>query len=217
MCDRGARGAAPRGAGYGRRAAREALRLAAALLISLFLGACGYTLAGTQTRAPAAIRSISVGTFTNRSRQEGLDKTLAFAVEREFYQRGTPEVRENPESGEGLLTGTIREFKTRPVSFDAEDNALQYEARLVLDVVLVRQSDGAVLWQGSRMLAIEDYSVNRQTVVPSSSQFQQGTLNFSDLADLTDIQLAESEKHLAIERMVRSIARDVYDRILDDF
>ncbi|MGD9763075.1 MAG: LPS assembly lipoprotein LptE [Candidatus Binatia bacterium] len=187
------------------------------MLISLFLGACGYTLAGTQTRAPAAIRSISVGTFTNRSRQEGLDKTLAFAVEREFYQRGTPEVRENPESGEGLLTGTIREFKTRPVSFDAEDNALQYEARLVLDVVLVRQSDGAVLWQGSRMLAIEDYSVNRQTVVPSSSQFQQGTLNFSDLADLTDIQLAESEKHLAIERMVRSIARDVYDRILDDF
>jgi len=67
------------------------------------------------------------------------------------------------------------------------------------------------------MEAIEDFSVNRDTVVPSSSQFQQGTLDFSDLADLTDIQLAETEKHAAIERIVRSLARDVHDRILDDF
>jgi hypothetical protein len=86
-----------------------------------------------------------------------------------------------------------------------------------LDVVLTRQSDGTVLWKGSRMEAIEDFSVNRDTVVPSSSQFQQGTLNFSDLSDLTDIQLAETEKHAAIERIVRSLARDVHDRILDDF
>jgi len=83
--------------------------------------------------------------------------------------------------------------------------------------VLTRQSDGSVLWKGSNVQQVEDYSVNQQTVVPSSSQFQQGTLDFSDLADLTDIQLAETEKHLAIERMVRAIARDVHDRILDDF
>jgi hypothetical protein len=67
------------------------------------------------------------------------------------------------------------------------------------------------------MQAIEDYAVSRQTVVPSSSQFQQGTLDFANLADLTDIQLAETEKQRAIQRMVRSIARDVHDRILDDF
>ena len=191
--------------------------LGAVLLASAGVAACGYTLAGTETRPPGAIRSISVGGFENESREEGLDKTLAFAVEREFYQRGTLRVRETPSDGEGLITGTIREFKTRPVSFDADDNALQYEAKLVLDVVLVRQSDGAVLWQGSRMLAVEDYSVEPETVVPSSSQFQQGTLDFSDLADLTDIQLAETQRHLAIDRLVRSIARDLHDRVLDDF
>ncbi len=74
-----------------------------------------------------------------------------------------------------------------------------------------------MLWKGSRLHAYEEYSVSRDAVVPSSSQFQQGTLDFANLAELSDIQLAETEKRLAIERMVRAIVRDVHDRILDDF
>jgi hypothetical protein len=192
---------------------RSALLLCAALL-----GGCGYAIVGSQTtHVPGDIHSVAVGTFTNRSRQEGLDKTLAFAVEREFYQRGALTVRESKGEGEAVISGTIREFKIRPVSFNQQDEALQYEAKLVLDVVLIRQSDGSVLWKGNNMQSVEDFSVNRQTVVPSSSQFQQGTLDFDNLAQLTDIQLAETEKHLAIDRMMRAIARDVHDRILDDF
>ena len=194
--------------------ARRGLRL---LVVAGLLPACGYTVIGQQTRVPGDIRSVAVGEFRNESRQQGLGKTLAFAVEREFYEHGTLPLRERSGEGEGLISGTIREFKTRPVSFNSADEALQYEAKLVLDVVLTRRSDGAILWRGKRMQAIEDYSVNRETVVPSSSQFQQGTLDFANLADLTDIQLAETEKQRAIQRMVRSIARDVHDRILDDF
>jgi hypothetical protein len=179
--------------------------------------ACGYHLAGTQVLVPGDIRSVSVGQFQNQSRQEGLEKTLAFALEREFYERGTLPVREDPSQSDGLITGTIRGFKVRPVSFDENDEALQYEAELTLDVTLRRQVDGKVLWQGSRLHAYEEFSVNPNTVVPSSSQFQQGTLDFNNLSELTDIQLAETEKRLAIDRMVRSIVRDVHDRILDDF
>ncbi|MDX2170939.1 MAG: LPS assembly lipoprotein LptE [Deltaproteobacteria bacterium] len=190
----------------------------ALLLLAALLGGCGYAIVGSQTtHVPGDIHSVAVGTFTNRSRQEGLDKTLAFAVEREFYQRGALEIRESKGEGEAIISGTIREFKIRPVSFNQQDEALQYEAKLVLDVVLTRQSDGSVLWKGNNMQSVEDFSVNRQTVVPSSSQFQQGTLDFDNLAQLTDIQLAETEKHLAIDRMMRAIARDVHDRILDDF
>ena len=188
------------------------------LLLAATLAGCGYAIVGSQTtHVPGDVHSVAVGSFDNRSRQEGLDKTLAFAVEREFYQRGALAIRESPADGEAVISGTIREFQVRPVSFNQQDEALQYEAKIVLDVMLTRQSDGSVLWKGSNVQQVEDYSVNQQTVVPSSSQFQQGTLDFSDLADLTDIQLAETEKHLAIERMVRAIARDVHDRILDDF
>jgi hypothetical protein len=187
------------------------------LALGLVPLACGYHLAGTQVVLPGDIRSISVGEFDNQSRQEGLEKTLAFAFERELYERGTLPLRENPNEGDGIITGTIREFRIRPVSFDSDDQALQYEAALTLDVTLRRRDDGEVLWKGSRLHAYEEYSVSRDAVVPSSSQFQQGTLDFSNLAELSDIQLAETEERLAIERMVRAIVRDVHDRILDDF
>jgi len=179
--------------------------------------ACGYHFIGTHTALPEDVHSLSVGDFTNESREVGLEKTLAFAFEREIYQRGSVPLRENASEGDGIITGTIREFRTRPISFDANDEALQYEAELTCDVVLRRQSDGKVLWRGSRLRSLQQYSVSRQTVVPSSSQFQQGTLDFQNLADLSDIQLAETEKRQVIERMVRSLARDVHDRILDDF
>ena len=68
-----------------------------------------------------------------------------------------------------------------------------------------------------RMTAIEDYVVAQSVVVPSSSQFQRGTLDLEDLDALTDIQLAETEKRLAIDRLVGAIVTDLHDRLLDDF
>jgi hypothetical protein len=187
------------------------------LLVSLLPLACGYHLAGSQINVPGDIHSVSIGRFDNLSRQEGLDKTLAFAFEREFYERGVLTVREEAGGGDGIITGTIREFRVRPVAFNANEEALEYEAELTLDVTLRRQADGKVLWKGSHLRAFEDYAVNPQTVVPSSSQFQQGTLDAANLAQLSEVQLAETEQRLAIQRMVRSIARDVHDRILEQF
>ena len=65
-------------------------RLRVACLASLLLPACGYTLIGQHTKVPGAIQSVAVGEFRNESRQEGLSKTLAFAVEREFYEQHPP-------------------------------------------------------------------------------------------------------------------------------
>jgi hypothetical protein len=191
-------------------------RLLLALLAVLPVG-CGYHLAGTAVQLPEGVHSVRVGQFDNRSRQFGLDRELALAIEREFYRRGVLRVEEDPNAGDGELTGTIRSFKVRPVAFDAEDEALEYEAELTLDVTLRRRSDGVVVWKGTALTEVEDYSVAARIVVPSTSLFQQGTLAVDDLQRLTDIQLAETEKQLAIQRLVQSLARDVHERILDDF
>jgi hypothetical protein len=200
-----------------RRAASRRRALGWLLCACLSPLGCGYRLAGSQIVVPGDIHSVSIGHFENQSRQEGLDKTLAFAFEHEFYRRGILAVRDEPGGGDGIITGTIREFRVRPVAFNANEEALEYEAELTLDVTLRRQADGKVLWKGSHLHAFEDYAVSPSTVVPSSSQFQQGTLDAANLAQLSEVQLAETEERLAIQRMVRSIARDVHDRILEQF
>ena len=188
------------------------------VLVTFFLlCSCGYRLAGTRTHVPGGIESVSVQAFDNNSREFGLGKTLAFALEREFYRRGALEVHDDRSAGDAVITGTIREFRTYPVAFDVDDEALQYEAELIVDVSLERKSDGQVLWRGLGMYAVEPYAAADRVVVTSSSQFQRGTLNASNLEQLTEIQLTETQRRIAIDRLVATVVRDVHDRILDDF
>jgi hypothetical protein len=187
------------------------------LLLGLLPLACGYRFAGAVLRLPEGVRSVEVGLFDNRSRQFGLDRALALALEREFHRRGVFRVEEEPGTGDAELTGTIRSCSARPVAFDEQDEALQYEAELTVDLTLRRRSDSAIIWEVSGLREWDDYSVAARIVVPSTSQFQRGTLAVGDLRRLTDIQLAETEKRLAIDRLLRTLVRDVHDRILNDF
>ncbi len=178
---------------------------------------CGYRLAGSAGNVPGGVRTVHVGDFENHSREHALDEQIVFALERELYRRGVLQVEEREGLGEAEVRGAIRTFQTRPVTFDADDEALQYEIEITVDVLLERRSDGEVLWRGSGIYAVDAYSVDTDTVVPSSSRFQRGRVTFDALDDLTPIQLAETERRLAIDRLVASIVRDVHDRIMDDF
>jgi hypothetical protein len=201
----------------GRRQEWSAASLGALCTLLILLASCGYQLAGRQIHVPGDVYSVSVGTFANESREFGLDRQLRFAFEKEIFRRGILKMAEEPGDGEAILAGTIRAFSSYPVAFDRDDEAVRYEAELTLDVTLQRQSDGEILWQASGLQAIDEYSVVQALVVPSSSQFQKATLDLDDLAKLTDIQLAETEKRLAIDRLIGTIVTDVHDRILDDF
>jgi hypothetical protein len=189
----------------------------ASLAILLLFPGCGYHFSGSRSMLPEDVRTLSVGEITNASRQFGLEKNLAFALEREVYVRGQLRLVEAPEVGDAVLSGSIRSFSIRPVAFDSRDEAIQYAADLRVDLTLRRQADGTVLWKASGLEAFEEYSVRASTVITSSSQFQRGTLNRNDLDAMTDIQLAETEKRLAIERLLESVVRDAHDRMLEDF
>jgi len=51
-----------------------------------------------------------------------------------------------------------------------------------------------------------------------SSQFQeQSTLNEENLLQLTDVQLSESQKQEAIDRVLENMSRDVYNAMVENF
>lgn len=187
------------------------------LLVALLHFGCGYQLVGRGGAVPGDVRSVFIGEFENHTREVELDEKLVLALEREFYRRGLIAVREKPGSEEAVIKGAIREFNSRPVTFDANDDALQYEVELTVDAILERRADGEVLWRGAGIYSVDTYSVRTDTVVPSSSRFQRGRIEFDVLDQLTPIQLAETERRLAVDRMVESAVRDIYERMIDDF
>ena len=191
----------------------------AALLLLLALAGCGYHLAGEQLALPEDVHSLSVGTLVNRSREHGLEKNLAFALEREIHTRGHFRMSEEPGGGDAVLTGVIRELQVRPVAFDANDQALQYDVTVTLDLTLTRKDDGRVLWHVTGLRESDEYGANSRVIVTSSSEFQRSTLDARDVQDpeFTHIQLAETERRRAIARLLNQAVRDIYNQMVECF
>lgn len=190
---------------------------AVTLLSGMAAMGCGYHLIGSRVAVPGNVRSLQIGAFANETLEFGLQERLVFALEREFFRRGGLRIEEGAEDADAVLRGAILDFRARPVAFDADDEAIQYEVVLKVECTLERREDGEVLWRARSIRAIDEFSVRTDTIVPSSSRFQRGTIEFGALDDLTSIQLAETEKVLAVNRLLESVVRDVYDRLLDDF
>lgn len=189
---------------------------------------CGYHFVGEHPQLPSDIRSIAVGTIDNKTREHGLEKTLAFAFEREVHIRRHYRLESDKNLADALVNGTIRHIERRPVAFDQSDQAVIYQVTLTVDLDVVRRRDGKRLWRVTSMRKTEEYSSSPRVVVTSSSEFQRGTLDPSNLprdpedgiADdkqISSIQLAESERKRAIDRLLGLVVREAYDSIIEGF
>lgn len=190
---------------------------------------CGYHLAGTQMHLPADVRSVSVGHIENLSSEHGWEKLLAFALEREVITRRQLVWEPDPTRGDAVISGTVRSVSLRPVAFNARDQAVQYELVVIVDLKLTRSADGTILWRADGMRVTGEYATSPSVVVTSSAAFQLQPLDAKNLRDpqwnplsaadaqAINIQLAEGEKRLLLQRLAQELARDAYNGIVEDF
>ena len=180
------------------------------------MSGCGYGFAGTGTRLPAEVRTVSLGPIRNATREIGLEKRFLEAIEDEVSLRGRLDVVEG-DGGDAIFTGALVHYETRPVAFNSRDEALQYQAVLTIDLELRRRADAKLLWQIRNYRAVEDYSAVPGVVVTSSSRFQKQTLNPGDLRLFTDVQLSEGQRREATDRLLENLARETYNQMMEDF
>lgn len=179
-------------------------------------GGCGYQFAAGGRQFDAGVRSIGIRTLTNQTREIGVEKRLAMAIEREFVIRGPLKVAD-VDACDLLLTGTVKAAEDRPVAFNRDDEVLIYQTVLSLDLELKRRESGAVVWRVQNLRVTDDYESVASVIVTTSSDFRKSTLNPEDLGGFTDVQLAETRRRDTLERMITTLARDVYDQIMEDF
>lgn len=187
------------------------------VLLGVTTSACGYGFAGAPRSFGPDVRTVGVQAFTNTTREHGIEKRLALAIEREFAIRGSLRIAPDPAEGDLVLSGTVRSATDRPVAFNRDDEVLIYQAMLALDIELRRRTTGEIVWRVDDMRSLADYGTVGSVVVTTSSDFRRSTLDAQDLGNFTDIQLAESRRRHALDRLIAEIARDVYDQIMEDF
>ena len=188
-----------------------------AALLCVLLAGCGYGFnGGGRTFAPE-LHTIGVEALENDTREAGLEKRVALALEREFAMRGPFHISPKPAEGDLVLSGTLRQAVDRPVAFNSKDEVLMYQSLLMLDLELRRRDTGALIWKVTGLRETGDYESVASVIVTTSSDFRSSTLNAEDLGGFTDIQLAESRRREMQDRMLQTMAHDVYDQIMEDF
>lgn len=178
---------------------------------------CGYRFSGQTNVLPSDVRTVYVEPFINKTREVGLANELTSIIRSEFFRRGQLRVVDRLDQADAVLTGVIRGFESHVLSVNRRDEVIQYEGSITADVTLRRQNPDEVLWRSQGIQLRETYGGSRAAVVTTSSDFQTGTLNASDVRRLTDIQLTESESRKAREDLMERFARELHQRLMELF
>ncbi len=121
------------------------------------------------------------------------------------------------EQADAILTGIVQSLESHSASVNRFAEVLQYESVMVVDVTLRRREPDEVIWQGQGIRLNQFYNGSRGAVVTTSSAFQTGTLNSSDIRQFTDIQLTETENRQVRSRLIEQFATELRQRLMEMF
>jgi outer membrane lipopolysaccharide assembly protein LptE/RlpB len=122
------------------------LLLTAALLTLI---GCGYT---TSSLRGERIGKLHVSTFLNETFEQGLDRLVTEAVVDEIIFKGGVKIVKREEA-EAELTGSIKDYVLKPLSYNRENEAEEYRLRLSVDVVLTDLATKKIVWQAKGLSA----------------------------------------------------------------
>jgi hypothetical protein len=113
------------------------------LLLALAAAGCGYT---TGSTLDDKYRTIYVEPFRNDTREYGLQAPLTTAVTRTFVNDTRLRVT-GPEAADLIVSGAMRDYRLRALSYDEEDEPTQFHVAIVARIQVRDRRTGEILWQ----------------------------------------------------------------------
>lgn len=126
------------------------------VLIFLFQG-CGYHLVGKGSSLPDHIEKIAIPPLESKVKNFDLEQRITEGIREEFITRGQYEIISNTNKADAVLEGSVVEFSTKAVSFDAQSQATRYEIIVSADVTFRDLNEGTTIWENSNFTFREEY------------------------------------------------------------
>ena len=166
-------------------------RLGILCCVLVLLAGCGYHRLG-QGESLGGVSAVKVDLFANHTYQPFLENILTNAVTQRFLRTASWRLVEDDAKADAVFSGTVDDYHSDPISFDAHDNVLEYRAHMKVSGELRRQADGKVLWKGSLTWS-DEYP---------------GSLDKGQQAD---------EESAAINSIAERLAEEFYFHLTDNF
>ena len=153
---------------------------------------CGYHFIGQKSEILSGIHSIAIPYFANKSYEAGLERILTEALVDEFVKNRMIAIT-NESEADAVIRGKIENFRETVISYDKNDNAMEYRAFLELDVTLEKRDTGEGLWRTKGLFHFEDYMVS------------------------SEIAATEANKQQALIKIAVEMAEKIHDSIIEGF
>lgn len=168
----------------------------------LLVSGCGYSM---QSSLDPKYQTIHVSAFKNQSREYDLQAPLTNAVIRKFVNDGRLRLV-NKGMADLIVDGTILDYELRGITFDNDDDVIQFEMSVRAQVRVIDPRTSDVLWTSGSLRSEASYFTgssagrlrgNAQSFLPSVRSFQTDAENQAAAEALE--QLASSIFYRTIE------------------
>lgn len=189
-----------------------------ALLASVMaLGGCGYHFGASGSNLPSGAETIYVARFTNHTRQTGINDVFMRYLDDEIAMHRRLRLVDSPAEADLELSGEILAITPLPSSFNSVLEPTIYSRSMTVAAQLKDLRNNRVIWSVSSLGNLQHEPVVAQAVVPTLPTFVQGNLRGSDVAKLTDIQVASTQGALGQDTMMQNVAKNLYASMAEGF
>ena len=155
-------------------------------------GACGYRFAG-QGQFPKGVQQIFIETFENRTNKSGIERVVTNQIIFEFTRQREKSLAGSVEAADAILKGVIKRIRTQTISRVGTEVAAEREVVMTIDLKLVSQGRGEVIWAAKGISDRQPFNV-------------------------TDDKLeTERNESLALARLSERMSERVFSRLTNDF
>lgn len=129
------------------------------ILCIVVVSACGYRFAG-QGQFPEGVEQIFIEVFENRTSKTGIERVVTNQVVFEFTRQRGKSLASSTENADAVLKGVIRTIRTKTISRVGTEVANEREVVMTVDLRLIKQDGGEVIWAAKGITDRQAYDVS---------------------------------------------------------
>ena len=189
----------------------------ALLAMAAALSGCGYHFASAGDALPAAAQTIYVQQFSNHTRITGINDEFMRYLKDEIASHRRLKIVDSPGEADLELSGFVREAVTSPVNFNSVLEPTIYNQNLQVSADLKDTHSNKTIWTTRNVSATQHTPILAQTVVTTTPTFLQQNLRSPDIAQMTDLQTAQSMTAASSDVMMQTVAKNLYAEMAEGF
>ncbi len=183
----------------------------------LCISGCGYHFAASGDVLPQGAQTIYVKRFGNLTRLTGINDELMRYLKDEIASHRRLKVVDSPDAADLQLSGTVRTSIDAPVNFNGAYEPTVYRHTLTVSAALKDLHTGKTIWSTGRVGGGQHAPVVATNITITTPTFLQQNLNANDIAQLPDIQTAQTQTASARDLMMHKLAQNLYSEMAEGF